>query len=190
VKLSSEVAHAYISGDTVIADLAPAAADGGDIYASSGVDAATDSVPGAAAGADLQIVRCSAGVVAGIACRAGVRRYGRSRRLGRLLVREAFGLMGFANNLVENRIFLIAPDGEKTVGRIKACCPGMAKGQAGLEDMVLPDVIGRNADPADPAFTGMIRDIIRTSEYNYFAVAGLKTGPRLLFCAGKGILPG
>ena len=92
-------------------------------------------------------------------------------RVAEWLVREAFWMMGFKNNLVENRITILAEDGVSFEAAIKARYPGMSKENLEIEGIDFPVIKGINVDYHSPSFDGELDRLLQNTRYNYFAVA-------------------
>ena len=87
------------------------------------------------------------------------------------LVREAFWMMGFKDNLVENRITILANDGKTVEAKIKSKYPGMVKGNLKIDGIEFPVIEGINVDYNSPELYQEINKLLDISQYNYFAVA-------------------
>lgn len=87
------------------------------------------------------------------------------------LVREAFWMMGFKDNLIENRITILADNGESFEASIKSKCPGMANGILKIKDIDFPIIKGINVDYNSPTLCQTINTLLSDTRYNYFAVA-------------------
>lgn len=91
------------------------------------------------------------------------------------LVREAFWMMGFKDNLIENRITILANDGEAFAAGIKSRYPGMIKENLKIKGIDFPMIEGVNFDHHSPTlYQEMEKEIdrlLRLTPYNYFAVA-------------------
>lgn len=87
------------------------------------------------------------------------------------LVREAFWMMGFKDNLVENRITILANDGKTVEAKIKSKYPGMVKGNLKIDGIEFPVIEGINIDYNSPELYKEINKLLDISQYNYFAVA-------------------
>lgn len=87
------------------------------------------------------------------------------------LVREAFWMMGFKDNLIENRITILASDGIQFDAKIKSQYPGMVKGNLCLNGIDFPEIRGVNVDFSSPDLSNEIAKILESSRYNYFTVA-------------------
>lgn len=87
------------------------------------------------------------------------------------LVREAFWMMGFKDNLVENRITILANDGKTVEAKIESKYPGMVKGNLKIDGIEFPVIEGINIDYNSPELYKEINKLLDISQYNYFAVA-------------------
>lgn len=87
------------------------------------------------------------------------------------LVREAFWMMGFKDNLVENKITILANDGKTVEAKIKSKYPGMVKGNLKIDGIEFPVIEGINVDYNSPELYQEINKLLNISQYNYFAVA-------------------
>lgn len=87
------------------------------------------------------------------------------------LVREAFWMMGFKDNLIENRITILANDGKAFETKIKSKYPGMVKGNLKIDGIEFPVIEGINVDYNSPKLYQEINKLLDISQYNYFAVA-------------------
>lgn len=87
------------------------------------------------------------------------------------LVREAFWMMGFKDNLIENRITILANDGKSFETKIKSKYPGMVKGNLKIDGIEFPVIEGINVDYNSPKLYQEINKLLDISQYNYFAVA-------------------
>jgi hypothetical protein len=87
------------------------------------------------------------------------------------LVKEAFWLMGFKDNMVENRITILDCNGRQFEAKIKAQYPGMVKSEQNIQEIEIPAITGLDVDFSSPDLYETISDILETSPYNYFAVA-------------------
>ena len=91
-------------------------------------------------------------------------------RVAEWLVREAFWMMGFKDNLIENRITILANDGKSFETKIKSKYPGMVKGNLKIEGIEFPVIEGINVDYNSPELYQEINKLLDISRYNYFAV--------------------
>lgn len=87
------------------------------------------------------------------------------------LVREAFWMMGFKDNLIKNRITILANDGKAFETKIKSKYPGMVKGNLKIDGIEFPVIEGINVDYNSPKLYQEINKLLDISQYNYFAVA-------------------
>ena len=92
-------------------------------------------------------------------------------RVAEWLVREAFWMMGFKDDLIENRITVLANAGEQFVMNIKSQYPGMARGNLNIDGIEFPDIKGIDIDYSSPALYRQIAELLNVSRYNYFVVA-------------------
>lgn len=87
------------------------------------------------------------------------------------LVREAFWMMGFKNNLIENQITILADNGEAFKDSIISKYPGMDKRTMQIKGIDFPTIKGINVDYNSPELYQEINKLLSLTEYNYFAVA-------------------
>lgn len=87
------------------------------------------------------------------------------------LVREAFWMMGFKNNLIENQITILADNGESFEDSIVSKYPGMAKKVLKIKGIDFPTIKGINVDYNSPELYQEINNLLSLTKYNYFAVA-------------------
>ena len=92
-------------------------------------------------------------------------------RVAEWLVRESFWMMGFKDNLIENRITILANDAEAFEAKIKSKYPGMVKGNLKIDGIAFPVIEGINVDYGSPELYQEINKLLDISRYNYFAVA-------------------
>lgn len=92
-------------------------------------------------------------------------------RVAEWLVREAFWMMGFKNNLIENRITILSNDGVAFETKIKSKYPGMVNGNLEIDGVDFPVIKGINVNYNSPALSQEINTLLDISRYNYFAVA-------------------
>lgn len=92
-------------------------------------------------------------------------------RVAEWLVREAFWMMGFKDNLIESRITILANDGESFEAKIKSKYPGMVKGNLKIDGIEFPVIEGITVDYDSPKLYQEINKLLDISRYNYFAVA-------------------
>ena len=86
------------------------------------------------------------------------------------LVREAFWMMGLKDNLIENRITILANDGKAVEAKIKSKYPGMVKGNLKIDGIEFPVIEGINIDYNSPELYQEINKLLDISLHNYFAV--------------------
>lgn len=94
-----------------------------------------------------------------------------STHVAEWLVREAFWMMGFKDNLIENRITILASNGTQFVAKIKSRYPGMTKGNLRIDGIEFPEICGVDIDFSSPDLSDKIAEIQASSRYNYFAAA-------------------
>lgn len=87
------------------------------------------------------------------------------------LVREAFWMMGFKDNLIECKITILANDGEAFESRLKAKYPGMIKGNLIIDGIEFPTIKGINVNYDSSELYKEINELLNISCYNYFSVA-------------------
>ncbi len=92
-------------------------------------------------------------------------------RVAELLVREAFWMMGFKNNLIENRITILSNDAETFDAKIKSKYPGMVKGSLKIPGIEFPLIESINVGYDSPKLDQEIEKLLHITRYNYFAVA-------------------
>ena len=87
------------------------------------------------------------------------------------LVREAFWMMGFRNNVIRTRITVLAEDGEDVEVSIKGRFPGMSSKNTVIEGMDLPEIKGEDVALESADFQRKIQEYTGETDYCYFAVA-------------------
>ena len=94
-----------------------------------------------------------------------------STHVAEWLVREAFWMMGFKDNLIENRITILADNGKIFESSIKSKCPGIADGNLEIKNIDFPSIKGINVDYHSPALYQELNTLLNLTQYNYFAIA-------------------
>ena len=87
------------------------------------------------------------------------------------LVREAFWMMGFRNNVIRSRITVIAENGEDFEKTLKGRFPGMSNKITEIEKIELPEIKGENVPLESAELQNKIRKFTEETDYCYFAVA-------------------
>lgn len=80
-------------------------------------------------------------------------------------------MMGFKDNLIENKITILAADGVQFDAKIKSQYPGMARGTLKIEGIDFPEIEGIDVNFSSPALSDEISKLLAASQHNYFAVA-------------------
>ena len=87
------------------------------------------------------------------------------------LVREAFWMMGFRDNLIESRITVLAEDGVSFEAKIKSRYPGMTKDTLTIDGIDFPVIKGVNVNFNSPSLYAELDALLNITRYNYFAIA-------------------
>lgn len=87
------------------------------------------------------------------------------------LVREAFWMMGFRDNVIRSRITILAEAGKKFEESLKGRFPGMGNGNTVIDGIDLPEIKGEDIVLESVALQDKIKEFTDETDYCYFAVA-------------------
>lgn len=87
------------------------------------------------------------------------------------LVREAFWMMGFRDNVIRSRITVLAKNGKDAEASIKGRFPGMSGKNTIIEGIDLPEIKGENVVLEFAELQRTIQEYTGETDYCYFAVA-------------------
>ena len=87
------------------------------------------------------------------------------------LVREAFWMMGFRNDVIRTRITVLAEKGEAFEVSLKGRFPGMSRDITQIDKIELPEIKGENVVLESARLQEMIQKYTGETDYCYFAVA-------------------
>lgn len=87
------------------------------------------------------------------------------------LVREAFWMMGFRDNVIRSRITVLAETGKQFEVSLKGRFPGMSKDITQIDKIELPEIKGEDVVLESVDLQNKIQEFTKETDYCYFAVA-------------------